>query len=45
MGQKKVCLPSLEIAEEEMAFSDMAKSLTAPEFLKTMREKFEAARM
>ena len=44
-GTKKVCLPCFEIDEEEFEFSEMAKHLKPAEFLKTQREKFEAARL
>ena len=44
-GTKKVCLPCFEIADEGFEFSDVAKNLRPAEFLKTQREKFEAARM
>ena len=44
-GQKKVCLHCFEIDEEEFEFSEVAKNLKSAEFLKTQREKIEAARM
>ena len=44
-GAKEVCLPCFEIGEQDGDFSEMSKSLAAPEFLLSMREKFEAARM
>ena len=44
-GKKQVCLPCVEIDEEGLEFSEVAKGLIPAEFLRTQREKFEAARL
>ena len=44
-GKKRVSLPCVEIDDEGFNFSEVAKNLKPDGFLKTQREKFEAARM
>ena len=42
---KKICLPSIDLSEEEFVFPEVAKNLGSATCLQTQREKFEAARM
>jgi hypothetical protein len=42
-GAKRVTLPCIDFTEEEFTFPEVAKNLRPAEFLKTQREKFEAA--
>ena len=44
-GRKMVSLPCIDLTEEEFTFPEVARNLVPQEFLKTQREKFEAARM
>jgi hypothetical protein len=44
-GAKRVTLPCIDFTEEEFTFPEVAKNLRPAEFLKTQREKFEAARV
>ena len=45
LGQKQVILPCLEVEEDEFCFPEVASNLKPAEFLRTQREKFEAARL
>ena len=44
-GPKKVTLACVDLTDTDMTFPEVAKHLAPAEFLKTQREKFEAARM
>ncbi len=45
LGTKVVTLPDIDLSDEAMTFGEVAKNVVPQEFLRTQREKFEAARM
>ena len=45
MGPKKVTLACVDLTDEDITFPEVAKNLVPEAFLKTQREKFEAARL
>ena len=44
-GAKVATLSCIDLTEEDIAFPEVARNLVPAEFLRTQREKFEAARM
>ena len=45
LGTKQITLPCIDLTEDEVSFPEVAKNLRPSEFLRTQREKFEAACM
>jgi len=45
LGTKNVTLPAIDLSGEDLTFPELAKNLKPEEFLRTQREKFDAARL